>query len=428
MHPYRPPVQHASQKAAHKAYAAPKYVAPKHVAQDRTLSKHTSQKSAVQARASQKLAAQKRASQDALALKRASASQASVAQRYRLQEPASTSKSEILMPRHRGMVAKSSTKPGKAISTRNESTANQDKKTNAKHNHTHHSRPADYYYANLPWWYDDYWDVAYWHHYYHDGYAWYTDGSLYDYRVAQRQLAINAIQSQIAAAMMVLNDAVSREEMSKSTLDDAHQRVLAARAAMDGAAAEEHQSSKSMQEIEVRLMSEQGPGSELIQAQAKVDSMREALDREVHRVLALPAHAERPTAADYAHEVAMLTPAQKGGLKKDAGFRQASDDLRAAVRDVVSVRHALFEKDSDWSAAKQAAVEAAQRQRTASNDLARDAGLSQFTPKRELRSAQELAAEARATIATGKAALRMLGVHVPVDSSEQTQDTASPST
>ena len=399
------PVQHTAQKAEHQSYAPPKYVAPTHVVQDRTMLTRTS------TRTSQRPSPQTSAQRESLALKHTSPALTSVVQRYRLRKQGSTSESEMLLPRHRGQISKFVTTPS-IISTRDASVAKRDTKVSGDYDHHWHHH---HHYWYDPSWYEAYWEPDYWHHYYDDGYAWYMTGWLYDYRAARRQLAIDNIQEQIAAAQQVLEDAVAREKMSEKQLDAAHQRVLDARAAMDKAAAEELHRNKRMREIEARLVSEQGSGSKLVQAQAKVDTMREALDREAHRVLSLPPHAGKPTAADYAHEVAMLTPVQKEDLRKDSDFRPVAEALRAAVREAVRVRQALFESDSMWSAAKQAAVEAEQRQRKANNDIARAGGLSQFAPKRELHAAQDLAAEARVTIAVGKAALRSLDAYAPAN-------------
>ena len=392
------------QKAEHQSYAPQKYVAPKHVVQNHTLLTRTA------TRTSQRPSPQNPATRVSVAPEPMSPALTSVVQSYGLPKQGSASESETLLGRRRGQISTLAMTPSTFISTRDAtSVANRDTKASGDYARDHHH----HHYWYDPGWYDVYWRPVYWHHYFDDGYAWYTTGWLYDYRAARRQLVIDNIQEQIGAAQQVLEDAVAREEMSEKQLDEAHQRVLKARAAMDSAAAEELQRNRRMREIEARLISEQRSGSELVQAQAKVDAAREALDREVHRVLSLPLHAGKPTAADYAHEVAMLMPGQKEDLKKDAGFRHAAEALRAAVREAVQVRQALFEKDSSWSAAKQVAVEAEQQRRKANNDLARDAGLSQLAPKRELHAAQDLAAEARVTIAVGKAALRSLGAQVP---------------
>ena len=106
-----------------------------------------------------------------------------------------------------------------------------------------------------------------------------------------------------------------------------------ARAAIDDAVAEQVSNNKTMREIEARLIAEQGTDSELVRPSIRLIRCA-AIDREVHRVLSLPPHGGTLSAADYAHEVAMLTPAQKEQLNKDGQFREATEKLKAAAQEV----------------------------------------------------------------------------------------------
>ena len=268
-----------------------------------------------------------------------------------------------------------------------------------------------HHYWHHPWWlYDDY-D-------YYDDY-WYSTSLYFDYADLQRQAAINSIRAQIAVAEEVLESAVSRQELSEKELAAAQARIVDARAAIDDAVAQQVESNTTMREIETRLLAEQGSGSEFIQAQAKAEAMRAAIDREVHRVLSLPPHAGTPTSADYAHELAMLSPDQKEKLDGDALFLEAIAKLRAAMQDVARVRQASFEKDPDWVVARDKAAKAKQAQTQADRDLGKDTGLGQLSRKLQLHEAQALAAQARAVIAAGRAAIRSLGASVPVAKNEQ---------
>ncbi len=271
------------------------------------------------------------------------------------------------------------------------------------HHHWHH-----------PWWlYDDYYGD-----YYDDDY-WYATSPYFANAEFQRQTAINSIRAQIAVAEEVLESAVSRQEMSERKLQAAQQRIVEARTAIDGAVAQQVESNEAMREIEDRFVAEQGSGSEFMQAQAKVDATRAAIDREVHRVLSLPPHAGTPTSAAYAHEIAMLSPDQKEKLDKDGLFVEATAKLKAAVHEMARVRQASFEKAPDWVAARNKALQAEQAQTQADRDLDKVTGVGQLSPKLELHGAQNLAAQARAVIAAGRAALRSLGASVPAVNDDQ---------
>ncbi len=257
------------------------------------------------------------------------------------------------------------------------------------------------------------WHHHHWHHWhypwwaYADDYGDYDDyWSYYDYAEYQRQAIISGIRAQIAAAEEVLESAVSRQEVAEKELQAAHERMVKAREAIDSAVAEQVESNKTMREIEDRVIAAQGSGSVVVQAQARVDAMRAALDQEVHRVLALPPYAGTPTGADYAHELAMLSPAQKEELGRDDQFIEATRKLKTAVQEATRARQALFEKDPEWVAARDKAVKAKQDQAKADRELGKVTGVGQLSPKVQLHGAQGLAEQARAVIAAGRAALR----------------------
>ncbi len=278
----------------------------------------------------------------------------------------------------------------------------------------HHLDPYHHHHWHHRWWYDDdyYYDGDYYGDYYYDGYG-YAASPYFYYDDTRRQMAIDYVGQQIAAAEEVLDSAVSRQEVLEQQREAAQQRINKASTAIKSAVEQQLDSNKSMREIEARLTAQQGPDSELAQARAKVDAARAAIDTEVHRVLGLPPHAGTPTAADYAHEVAMLAPAQKDQLNKDSQFREATGKLRAAAKDVAKVQQALFEKDSDWVAARDEALNAKRTQTEADRELSKDTGVGQLGKKVELQSVQTLVEQARAVIAMGRAALRSLGARLP---------------
>jgi hypothetical protein len=280
---------------------------------------------------------------------------------------------------------------------------------------SYHGERRDPGWHHSPWhhsWrhYGDYYD-GYYDNYYDD--YWYATNPFLDYAEVQRQAAIYSIRAQVAVAEEVLQSAVSRQEMLESELRSAQQRISSARATIDGAVAQQSENNRAMRGIEAELIAKQESDSELVQAQADVDAMRAALDGEVHRVLSLPPHEDAPGSADYAHEIAMLSPGQKEKLDADGPFRAAAEKLRAAVQKVGRARQALFEKDPDWVAARDKAAKARQEQTQADRDLGKVTGVAKLGRKLDLYDVQNLAAQAREIIAAGRAALRSLGADVP---------------
>ncbi len=234
----------------------------------------------------------------------------------------------------------------------------------------HHSRwDRDY------WWYHHHFHdyYAYWEHYglWHDRDWWWDD---YDYGEAWRVGTIAAIESQVAYAEEVLGEAVSSQAHAQDKLDEYHERIAAARTAIENATAEQSDDKSSMHKIEAQVISGQGPGSDLSKAQAKVDELRQSLDGEAHRVISLPPHEGKPTSADYVRELAILSPDQKDQLTGDAQFRAVEEEVKAATGEVLRLRRALFEANSDWVTARDAAEKARRRmsKRTANSASIRD--------------------------------------------------------
>lgn len=270
-------------------------------------------------------------------------------------------------------------------------------------------------------WHNSPWDRDYWwyNHHFHDHYAywdhyalwlgpdwWYWDD--YDYDEAQREAAIAAIESQMAYAEEVLDETVSSEQQAQEKLDEYQKRISEARTAIESASAEHAADNKAMRDIEAQVISAQGPDSELSKAQAKVDELRQSLDKEAHRVLSLPPHAGKPTSADYVRELAILSPDQKEHLAGDTQFRAVEEEVKAATRQVLSVRRALFEANPDWVAARDAALTAQRENDQADRELGKYTGPAQLAPKQQLHTAEAIANQARQVIAAGKAALRIL--------------------
>lgn len=392
---YHSPQQYAPQKPAAKKPAHKQYVPPKHVPQKQVAQKHESQKHAPQhhlARVNTFRKSQGTYGPEKSLAKR-SMSPKHVASAYK------RSRSTLTTAKKRALDHSHSHAPHHAYRHYPRRHYPGWHYSHLRHHHRHH-----------PWWlYVDYYDC--------DDY-WYP-GDAYDADAEfQRQTAINGVRAQIAAAEEVLQNAVARQKMAEKDLQEAQRRIAKARVAIQDSGTEQVKSNKTMREIEVRLIAGQEPGSAVVQALAKVEAMRVAFDREIHRVLSLPAHAGSPTSADYAHEIAMLSSAQKETLDKDGLFLEAIGNLKAAMRKAASAQHALFEKDPGWIAARDKAVKARHAQTQAERDLGAVTSAGQLSPKIQLHGAQDLAAQARAVIAAGRAALRSLGASAPATEDE----------
>lgn len=225
---------------------------------------------------------------------------------------------------------------------------------------------------------------------------------------ARKERTIKSIQQQVAAARQVLAAAESQTAMSQAQVNQALSKLSGIRDDLETGHDDAEQAAKTLHEIEAEILAEQQPDSDLGRAQAVVAQAKDDVHREIHRVLRLPNVHEKPGDAARLTDLANLSPVQRKLLENDNGYRSAQDRMREAGRNADQVRQKLLQADSNWVAASQDLAEAKKRSRDESQQ-AKTAGLSSLGDRRDLRSAQNVAAAARAIIAQGEARLRQLG-------------------
>lgn len=226
--------------------------------------------------------------------------------------------------------------------------------------------------------------------------------------VRKKQMT-QTIQNQVAVARQVLAAAESQAAMSEKELSAARERLAAARGEIEAAGSEERQAREELREIESSIIDDQGPESPLGKAQSAIDAAQQALDRELHRVVSLPEHAVKLTAADRAADARVLSATDKEALRNDAQYQLTLGGLESAKRNFALIRQDLLNRSPEWVAASKAVAEA-HRKETKLKQESNSAALPSMSTKRNFRTSQDVAAAARATIAQGEAMLRQLGV------------------
>lgn len=226
---------------------------------------------------------------------------------------------------------------------------------------------------------------------------------------ARKKQMIQTIQNQVAIARQVLAAAESQAAMSEKELSAARERITAARSEIEAAGSEERNAREELREIESSILGDQGPESPLGKAQAAIDEAQQAIDRELHRVVSLPEHALKLTAADRAADARLLSASDKETLRNDGQYQSALNGLEGAKRDFARIREDLLKRNPEWVAASKAVAEAHRKETRLKQD-SNSGALPAMSTKRNLRTSQDVAAAARATIAQGEAMLRQLGV------------------
>jgi len=151
------------------------------------------------------------------------------------------------------------------------------------------------------------------------------------------------------------------------------------------------------------------PDSELGRAEKAVEKAHEALDHERHRIVTLPGHDGKLTAADQEADRQALSEADRNALRGDAQYQQAMRELGTMKQQHSRLRADYLKQDSEWVAAEKAHRDAKRGEAQAAKQVS--TAIKKAAPaRRQLRSAEQVAAAARAAIAQGEARLRQLGV------------------
>lgn len=227
---------------------------------------------------------------------------------------------------------------------------------------------------------------------------------------AAKQRTISAVQKQVAAARQVLAAAESQSAMSQTQVTQAVDKLSEIREAIKSAQAGTQEAANLLQDIEAEIVGEQTPDSELVRAQANLETATQTLHRVMHRVVTLPDDSDKSNDAGRLGDLAKLSPEERDRLEQDPAYQTARDNWKTAARNFKQCRQKLLEADEDWVAARQDLADAKQSVHE-SEQQSQTAGLGSLGDRQDLRQAQNIAATARAAVAQGEARLRQLGVN-----------------
>lgn len=225
---------------------------------------------------------------------------------------------------------------------------------------------------------------------------------------AQRQQTISALQKQLAEARQVLAKAESQMTMTAGELQAAQSTLQSIKRQTEADENESRDAIRKLRNLEGKVLAAQGPGSELAQAQSQLEQAQLALDKTVHEILSLPVPPDSRTEAERLQERGQFSAEQKARLNSSPQYQEAVKNVSAAAAQVAAVRHQVLEKDPEWKQAFDARQAAEQSVHAHSIDQRR-AGQHAVQERTELRTAAELAAQARQVIAECEARLAALG-------------------
>ncbi|MFO1005138.1 MAG: hypothetical protein U0929_04195 [Planctomycetaceae bacterium] len=223
-----------------------------------------------------------------------------------------------------------------------------------------------------------------------------------------RQQEILQLQAQLDEAKKVLDSVASQGTMTEAQLDAARQSALAARQSLNEAAKDRRAASSKIRKIEESLLESQPADSEYGKALDGVDAARRALDAEMHQILGRPAPAPDEGEVTRLAELARLTPEQRAHLNKTPSYTEKKTALNDAMKELTRVKSNLFQDSEEWRKAHEERRKVEQEV-AKSSKANRGAAQDSSDAREDLRSATQIAASAKATIAQIEARLHALG-------------------
>jgi hypothetical protein len=210
----------------------------------------------------------------------------------------------------------------------------------------------------------------------------------------------------LANAQVVINE-------SSSTVSSETDRIEGARKAMTDARSTAHESTKSQRAIEADILAAQSEDSEYAKANLAFNETQQTVNVERDRVLNSVAYLKQKSLLAKDPESAVKgAKMRQEALGEDIDYQVANDKFKAAALAYSRIKTELFKASPDWAAASQAARDAHGEEGKANSEATRGA-LKKMPAARNLREANEIAAEAQMNINQALLILRSLNVKVP---------------
>ena len=233
-----------------------------------------------------------------------------------------------------------------------------------------------------------------------------------------RQQEIAQLQSQLDDVKKVLDTVTSQGTMTEAQLESARKSAVDAREALKEAAKASKTASSKIRKIEESILETQTSDSDYAKALDGVDAARRAMDAELHRILGRPAPAPDEEESTRLAELARLTPGQRALLNKSETYAEKKTALNDAMKELDRVRSNLFQANDEWKKARE--ERRLLEQEVSKNEKTnRGAAQDSSEARGDLRSATQIAASARVTIAQIEARLQSLGVNTKQSSDKK---------
>jgi DNA repair exonuclease SbcCD ATPase subunit len=230
---------------------------------------------------------------------------------------------------------------------------------------------------------------------------------------AQKAAMIKAALAQVAAGKQVLAAAESQASDAESRLSEANNILQGARGALDTARSDARKSSEQLSSIEDGIITGAGSESEIYLARENLQSAKEKLNTALKDALGSDAYQAKVAAAESSPEkVKVLSELRKTTLEDDKAYQDALENLAKAKAKFSRLHAEIVETNSEYKAAAAALHEAHQESSKADHEAHRGGG-QKLPAVRNLKAANNVAANARAAIAEGEAMLKQLGYKPP---------------
>lgn len=225
---------------------------------------------------------------------------------------------------------------------------------------------------------------------------------------AQRQHEIEQLQKQIEESQKLLDSLTTQGVLTQAQLEAARQSAISTRSALNATEERDQEIHKKIRGIEDGIIESQSDDSAFAKAADKVNDARHDLDAELHRTLRRPPPAPDEDEAERLSELAHLTAEERATLAASTRYTEKKAALQQAMHEFIAVRMGLFEASDEWKKAKEEHHKIEQELAEKKRSI-RGAAADSSDAREGLRSVEDIAASARASMATARARLRALG-------------------
>ncbi len=242
------------------------------------------------------------------------------------------------------------------------------------------------------------------------------------YNAAMKQQEIASLQKQLDGSRKLLESVTAKGALSQAQLNSARSSAESAREALNAAVKQDNEISKKLRGIEDGILEAQSDDSEYAKSLDEIHLAQRAMDSVLHHILKRPLPSDDEDEATRLSELAHLTTQEREKLAADSRYTAKQEALHLAMDKLSEAKTKLFEASDEWKKAHEERHRINQEEAQKEHSI-QGAANDSSASRKELRTSAEIAASARASIASAESRLKALGAKPQAPNSNKKPET-----